>query len=179
MYYFSIRLLLLSLLLLNYFLWYAIHVKLADILLLNACGSRIRSCVCWAFFFMLISLLIYMFSAPGWGWGFVSLSWFCGHFPITLQITHMEMIKGIQGHGYHDELVVPIIENTAHEGELRESLTEAVCWCTCLSVLIKFLNFRLRFATVNLWIWLYIISHILDFFVYFYSLFLFQLPNYS
>lgn len=41
-------------------------------------------------------------------------------------ITHMEMIKGIQGHSYHDELVVPIIENTAHEGELMESLTEAI-----------------------------------------------------
>ena len=36
------------------------------------------------------------------------------------------MIKGICGHGYHDGLVVPIIENTAHEGELLESLTEAV-----------------------------------------------------
>lgn len=36
------------------------------------------------------------------------------------------MIKGIQGHGYYDELVVPIIENTAHERELTESLTEAV-----------------------------------------------------
>ncbi|MFS7934792.1 putative methylthioribulose-1-phosphate dehydratase [Helianthus anomalus] len=35
-------------------------------------------------------------------------------------ITHMEMemIKGIQGHGYYDELVVPIIENIAHEREL-------------------------------------------------------------
>lgn len=44
----------------------------------------------------------------------------------NLQITHMEMIKGIQGHGYYDELVVPIIENTAHEGELTESLSEAV-----------------------------------------------------
>ncbi|KAJ0838494.1 putative methylthioribulose-1-phosphate dehydratase, class II aldolase/adducin domain superfamily [Helianthus annuus] len=33
-------------------------------------------------------------------------------------ITHMEMIKGIQGHGYYDELVVTIIENTAHEREL-------------------------------------------------------------
>ncbi|XVE49946.1 hypothetical protein DITRI_Ditri01bG0122900 [Diplodiscus trichospermus] len=42
------------------------------------------------------------------------------------RITHMEMIKGIQGHGYHDELVVPIIENTAHKGELIESLTEDV-----------------------------------------------------
>lgn len=43
-----------------------------------------------------------------------------------LQITHMEMIKGIQGHGYYDELVVPIIENTAHERELTEALAEAV-----------------------------------------------------
>ncbi|XP_059662661.1 probable bifunctional methylthioribulose-1-phosphate dehydratase/enolase-phosphatase E1 1 [Cornus florida] len=42
------------------------------------------------------------------------------------RITHMEMIKGIQGHGYHDELVVPIIENTAHEQELTESLAEAI-----------------------------------------------------
>lgn len=43
-----------------------------------------------------------------------------------MQITHMEMIKGIQGHGYYDELVVPIIENTAHESELTEALSEAV-----------------------------------------------------
>ncbi|KAJ8532366.1 hypothetical protein K7X08_012289 [Anisodus acutangulus] len=42
------------------------------------------------------------------------------------RITHMEMIKGIQGHGYYDELVVPIIENTAYERELTESLTEAI-----------------------------------------------------
>ncbi|EOX99449.1 Bifunctional methylthioribulose-1-phosphate dehydratase/enolase-phosphatase E1 2, putative [Theobroma cacao] len=47
-------------------------------------------------------------------------------FSKEFRITHMEMIKGIQGHGYHDELVVPIIENTAHEGELTESLTEAI-----------------------------------------------------
>lgn len=39
----------------------------------------------------------------------------------------MEMIKGIQGHGYYDELVIPIIENTAREYELTESLAKAVC----------------------------------------------------
>ncbi|KAI3457450.1 hypothetical protein Pfo_014113 [Paulownia fortunei] len=42
------------------------------------------------------------------------------------RITHMEMIKGIQGHGYYDELVIPIIENTAHERELTDSLAEAI-----------------------------------------------------
>ncbi|KAJ0053657.1 hypothetical protein Pint_02283 [Pistacia integerrima] len=47
-------------------------------------------------------------------------------FSKEFRITHMEMIKGIQGHGYHDELVLPIIENSAHEGELTESLTEAI-----------------------------------------------------
>ncbi|KAE8075954.1 hypothetical protein FH972_014633 [Carpinus fangiana] len=47
-------------------------------------------------------------------------------FSKEFRITHMEMIKGIQGHGYHDELVVPIIENTALEGELLESLTQAI-----------------------------------------------------
>lgn len=45
----------------------------------------------------------------------------------NLQITHMEMIKGIKGHGYYDELVIPIIENTAYEYELTESLAKAVC----------------------------------------------------
>ncbi|XVE92746.1 hypothetical protein REPUB_Repub01dG0126200 [Reevesia pubescens] len=47
-------------------------------------------------------------------------------FSKEFRITHMEMIKGIQGHGYFDELLVPIIENTAHERELTESLTEAM-----------------------------------------------------
>ncbi|MEM1414105.1 MAG: methylthioribulose 1-phosphate dehydratase [Myxococcota bacterium] len=40
--------------------------------------------------------------------------------------THLEMQKGIRGAGYHDELVVPIIENTAHEHELSDSLGEAM-----------------------------------------------------
>uniref|UniRef100_A0A0D9XS40 Probable bifunctional methylthioribulose-1-phosphate dehydratase/enolase-phosphatase E1 n=1 Tax=Leersia perrieri TaxID=77586 RepID=A0A0D9XS40_9ORYZ len=42
------------------------------------------------------------------------------------RMTHMEMIKGIKGHGYRDELVIPIIENTPYEYELTESLAEAI-----------------------------------------------------
>ena len=36
------------------------------------------------------------------------------------------MIKGIRGYGYYDELVVPIIENTAHEHELADMLGETI-----------------------------------------------------
>ncbi|XBH90285.1 hypothetical protein VPH35_081998 [Triticum aestivum] len=42
------------------------------------------------------------------------------------RMTHMEMIKGIKGHGYTDELVIPIIENTPYEYELTDSLAEAI-----------------------------------------------------
>jgi methylthioribulose-1-phosphate dehydratase len=40
--------------------------------------------------------------------------------------TNLEMIKGISGHGYYDTLVVPIIENTAQEEDLRDSLEAAI-----------------------------------------------------
>ncbi|CAM9616464.1 unnamed protein product, partial [Discosporangium mesarthrocarpum] len=42
------------------------------------------------------------------------------------RVTHQEMIKGMQDHGFYDELVIPIIENTAHEQDLADSLGEAI-----------------------------------------------------
>lgn len=41
-------------------------------------------------------------------------------------VTHLEMIKGIKGHGYTDTLVIPIIENTPHEADLRDSMAAAM-----------------------------------------------------
>jgi methylthioribulose 1-phosphate dehydratase/enolase-phosphatase E1 len=41
-------------------------------------------------------------------------------------ITEFEMIKGIAGHGYYDKLVIPVIENTAYEKDLTESLAKAM-----------------------------------------------------
>jgi methylthioribulose-1-phosphate dehydratase len=47
-------------------------------------------------------------------------------FDTEFKVTHLEMIKGIRGHGYHDTLVVPIIENTAHECDLADSMEAAI-----------------------------------------------------
>jgi methylthioribulose-1-phosphate dehydratase len=44
----------------------------------------------------------------------------------ALRITHLEMMKGVTGLGYHDELVVPIIENTAHECDLADAMADAM-----------------------------------------------------
>jgi methylthioribulose-1-phosphate dehydratase len=44
----------------------------------------------------------------------------------TFECTELEMIKGISGHGYHDRLVVPIIENTAEECDLADSMAAAM-----------------------------------------------------
>ncbi|MFT5433063.1 MAG: methylthioribulose-1-phosphate dehydratase, partial [Myxococcota bacterium] len=44
----------------------------------------------------------------------------------TFRVTHLEMMKGIENTGYHDVLEVPIIENTAHECDLADSMAEAI-----------------------------------------------------
>ncbi|KIZ00060.1 enolase-phosphatase E1 [Monoraphidium neglectum] len=41
-------------------------------------------------------------------------------------VTHLEMIKGIAGHGFYGNCVVPIIENTARECELTDRLRQAI-----------------------------------------------------
>jgi len=41
-------------------------------------------------------------------------------------VTHLEMIKGIEGHGFYGDCVVPIVENTARECELTGRLREAM-----------------------------------------------------
>ena len=47
-------------------------------------------------------------------------------FSSEFAISHLEMIKGIEGMSYADRLVVPIIENTARECDLADSLEEAI-----------------------------------------------------
>lgn len=44
----------------------------------------------------------------------------------ALRLTHLEMMKGIRGVGYHDELVVPIIDNTAHECDLADEMARTM-----------------------------------------------------
>lgn len=47
-------------------------------------------------------------------------------FDQVFEVTHLEMMKGIAGVGYHDRLQVPIIENTAHECDLADSMAAAM-----------------------------------------------------
>ena len=42
------------------------------------------------------------------------------------KVTHVEMVKGLRGVGYHDTVSVPIIANTAHEHELADSMAAAM-----------------------------------------------------
>ena len=43
-----------------------------------------------------------------------------------VELTELEMLKGLAGVGYHDVHRVPIIENTAHECDLADSLCAAI-----------------------------------------------------
>lgn len=47
-------------------------------------------------------------------------------FDKKFQIKNMEMQKGVEGYGAFDTLEVPIIENTAYECELADSLGDAI-----------------------------------------------------
>jgi methylthioribulose-1-phosphate dehydratase len=48
----------------------------------------------------------------------------------AVELTHLEMIKGIRigeskkSFNYYDRLVIPIIENTAWEEDLKDSMAE-------------------------------------------------------
>ncbi len=47
-------------------------------------------------------------------------------FKHKFRIQGMEMQKGLEGYGAFDSLEVPIIENTAHERDLADSLSQAI-----------------------------------------------------
>lgn len=47
-------------------------------------------------------------------------------FDKAFTVSHLEMIKGIRGFGYHDTVTVPIIDNTARECDLADALEEAI-----------------------------------------------------
>jgi len=44
----------------------------------------------------------------------------------VVEFTHLEMMKGLAGVGYHDVHHVPVVENTAHEAELEDRLRQAI-----------------------------------------------------
>jgi methylthioribulose-1-phosphate dehydratase len=44
----------------------------------------------------------------------------------ALEVSRLEMMKGIRGVSYDDTLVVPVIENTAHERDLASALEAAM-----------------------------------------------------
>ena len=56
----------------------------------------------------------------------------------AFRVTHLEMMKGLAGVGYHDFHEVPIIENTAHEEDLADSLSAAIeAWPKAHGVLVR------------------------------------------
>ncbi|MFN3200580.1 MAG: methylthioribulose 1-phosphate dehydratase [Bradymonadia bacterium] len=56
----------------------------------------------------------------------------------AFRVTHLEMMKGIAGTGYHDDLAVPIIDNTAHECDLADDMAAAIeAWPASNAVLVR------------------------------------------
>jgi len=55
------------------------------------------------------------------------------------EITHIEMLKGMQGVGYQDLLQIPIIENTPREHMLGDAITEAIAAApaNCHAVMVR------------------------------------------
>jgi len=47
-------------------------------------------------------------------------------FEDAFRVTHLEMMKGIRGVGFHDVLEVPIIDNTARECDLADRMAAAI-----------------------------------------------------
>jgi len=59
-------------------------------------------------------------------------------FDKEFSISHLEMIKGIQGLSYRDTVVVPIIENTDRECDLADALEDAILrYPTASAVLVR------------------------------------------
>lgn len=56
----------------------------------------------------------------------------------VFRCTHLEMMKGIRGVGFHDTLEIPIIENTAHEADLERAMAAAIeAWPKADAVLVR------------------------------------------
>lgn len=64
-----------------------------------------------------------------------------------LVLSHQEMIKGVNGHRFDEQLVLPIIENTPRESNLADLLASAIevnfffFLCLCLFSFSFFLSF--------------------------------------
>jgi len=60
------------------------------------------------------------------------------HFKDVFRVSHVEMLKGLRGHGYYDTVEIPIIPNTARECELTDSMAAAMdAWPSVDAVLVQ------------------------------------------
>ena len=48
-------------------------------------------------------------------------------FDKEFRASHLEMIKGLEHHDYNSELIIPIIENTAEERDLKGVIDKKKC----------------------------------------------------